>query len=199
METNTMKRLPLVVVSAVLILGGTTSVAQSLGDLARIERERRELARPGTVYKAADLHRDRATPVPSPAAPAPAVAAPARPGEAAPGTTATPAGSTSAPPTKVLGAGAEGDPRGETYWRSRARELRSLLRDTQAHVEALTGALIDLDAQLQAKYSAPLAGERTIVADALVKAHRDLRALVDALQTLEKSAKAANVPAAWIE
>jgi hypothetical protein len=66
-------------------------------------------------------------------------------------------------------------------------------------VEALASRLKELDGQLQRTYSAPLTREREVTARASVQARRDLGALTEELQRLEKNAKTENVPADWLK
>jgi transcriptional regulator of acetoin/glycerol metabolism len=87
----------------------------------------------------------------------------------------------------------------EARWRARARELRSVLGAAHVHVDALASRLKELDEQLQQTYSAPLTREREVTARAWAQARRDLGALTEELQRLEKNAKSENVPADWIK
>jgi hypothetical protein len=175
---------------ALLGVSVAAPVAQSLGDLARVEQARRAAARPGKVYTADDL-----------------IAAPGRPASPP----AVPAGS--APATAQAGIGTAGDPsmmppvapitsanpRPEAYWRTRARDLRALVAEARARAGALVTRLTDLDGQLERAASSAVTQERAVTFTALARAQRDLRSLEDARQAFETSAKAANVPSAWIE
>jgi hypothetical protein len=172
-----------------LTLAGSAAVAQSLGDLARAEQERRAArGRSGKVYTDADLRPDPTTPAVPRTVPVVATPAPA---------------STPAAPAQENATTAAADPDApklaEARWRARARALRSILGAAHDQVEALASRLKELDGQLQKTYSAPLTREREVTAQSSAQAGRDLRALTEELQRFEKNAQSENVPADWIQ
>jgi hypothetical protein len=175
-----------------LTVAGSAVAAQSLDDLARAEQRRRAAqGRAGKVYTDADLRPDPTTPT----APrtAPVVAPPSAATPAAPPAEAaiTPASADAADPDAARLA--------EARWRTRARELRSILGAARDRVEALAARLKDLDAQLQAGYSASVTRERDVTARSSVQAQGDLRALDEELQRFERNARSEKVPADWIQ
>ena len=183
-------------VAAVLMLiafeAGTAS-AQSLGDVARQEAERRnQQAQTGKTYTNEDL--DAVAPSETPATPAPAT------GPAPPITTTKPSGvviqedptkgtlNINAPPTESN--------RDEQYWRRRSRDLRGRLAALKANVAATQKRLTALENGPQTPAAAR---ERTLTAATLSSLQSDLKLRNDDIAQLRTFAESQKVPPAWLE
>jgi hypothetical protein len=123
-----------------LIVGGPVMAAQSLGDVAQREAERRKQATTGRVFTNGDLVRvDESAPPP---APGPAGAAPASPDAPAPKPVAKPTDNPGYEPILVAGR----EKRDEKYWRENAREFRAHVAKANADVAAQEARLAELAA-----------------------------------------------------
>ncbi len=177
---------------AILFIGNFTleSSAQSLGELAHREEERRRQTTPGKQYTNADLPRtENATPAP--------VMQPD------PGPAAAAAASADPSPAKAPGADADVPPargrekRDETYWRARARELRGHVQRTQTEIRSLEARLTELDTQ--AATSPDALRERDVTATHVRKLRQNLQSFAQEEERFEQRARADRVPADWIK
>jgi hypothetical protein len=177
---------------AILFIGNFAldSSAQSLGELARKEEERRRQTTPGKQYTNADLpDTDSAT--------APAVIQPG------PGPAAAAAASVDPSPVTAADAAEEAPPtrgrekRDETYWRARARELRGHVQRTQTEIGSLEARLTELETQ--AATSPAALRERDVTATHLRKLRQNLQSFGQEVDRFEQRARADRVPADWIE
>ena len=183
-------------VAAVLILvafeAGTAS-AQSLGDVARQEAERRnQQAQAGKTYTNEDL--DAVAPPETPATPAPA-------SEPAPlATTTKPSGVViQENPTKGtlnINAPPAASNRDEQYWRRRSKDLRARLAALRANIAATQKRLAALEAGPQTPAAAR---ERTLTAATLSSLQSDLKLRNDDIAQLRTFAESQKVPPAWLE
>jgi hypothetical protein len=175
---------------AILLIGNFAleSSAQSLGELARREEERRRQTTPGKQYTNADLP-DTAS------ATAPAVTQP-DPGPAA-------AAAADPSPAKAADADADAPPargrekRDETYWRTRARELRGHVQRTQTEIGSLEARLTELETQ--AATSPDALRERDVTAAHLRKLRQNLQSFGKEVERFEQRAHTDRVPADWIK
>ena len=176
---------------AILLIGNFAleSSAQSLGELARREEERRRQTPPGKQYTNADLpDTDRAT--------VPAVIPP-EPGPAAPATAP-------ADPAAANGRDAEADaasPRGrekrdEKYWRARASELRGHVQRTQTEIRSVEARLATLETRAA---TSDALQERDVTATHLRKLRQNLQSFGEEVERFEQRARADRVPADWIK
>lgn len=182
-------RLATSLVVAAAMLAASPSFAQSLADVARKEAERRGTApKPGKVYTNGSLTPDFTTP-PAPSAPAPAVA---QEGEAKPEDSADAA--TSSPESEIVGEVPPKKERGEDYWRARADRIRVKIEQQKATLEALRQR-IDSMAELE---DSTAARERELTQAKLSQARSTLIHLEQEWTNFEATARAKNVPDAWI-
>jgi hypothetical protein len=178
-----------------LIAGGSVAYAQTLGDIARKEEERRKAVKtPAHVYTLQDVERasgvDPTVPVAVPAA-APAV--PAASAAAAPAATAAaqPEPSRTEPAAKD-----------EAYWRGQFASARDKLERSNAYINALK---TQYSALANRFITLSDAGERGAVLAEMQKAEAEISRLQEEvgqqtkeLADLEVQARRAGVPAGWI-
>lgn len=183
------------VAAALLLLTAAGQIAaQSLGDVARREAERRKQATSGgRVYTNGDL-----APVdpsaPPAAAPIPVEAAPGSGGE----TPATPAPTQEARPANnggvesVIVKGRE--KRDEQYWRTSARDVKGRLAKVNAGVAAQQARLAEIDAGPQTPTTVR---EREVISTTLVRLQRDAGFQTEELTRFVTRAQMAKIPDAW--
>jgi hypothetical protein len=165
------------------------AAAQSLGEIAKREADRRKQTAAGRLYTNSDVRPEAKpsvvqTPVAVAASLTAAAPEPAQPEDkgsaAAAGTTAD------AAPVRAK------EHRDETYWRTRARELRGHIQRLRDDVTAIETRQLELGEQPDA------APEYEVATDALTKLRRNLDSFTGELARFEERARAANVPAEWI-
>jgi len=180
------------VAAAVLFLTfeGQAAAAQSLGDVAQREAERRKQVTSGRVYT-----NDHLAPVD-----APAVSPAAAPTETEPGpTTETPPTQPAANPTDKPGV--EPVPvkapqkRDEQYWRTLLRDLRGRIATVNANIAAQEARLAEIDAGPQ---TLTATRERAIISATIASLQRDARFVTEELTRFLALAQRGNVPAEWI-
>jgi hypothetical protein len=183
-----------IVASSLLLFGFDAGVpAQSLGDIARRESERRKNAAtaPGRVYTNGDLAAiDPPRETASEAAPAPVPAQ-----EAAGAAVAANDGATTDPQTADKTTGVPRERHDEEYWRARARDVRERLAKASADLDATRSSLSALD---NAKTPAA-ARERIVVAASLRRLESDVRSRQLEEVKLRTQAELKKVPATWIQ
>jgi len=183
-------------VAAVLMLVGLAAgaaSAQSLGDVARQEAERRNQQAQGTkTYTNEDL--DAVAPPETPATPAPATEPPPLV------TTTKPSGvviqENPAKGTLNINAPPAASNRDEQYWRRRSRDLRGRLAALRANIVATQKRLEALEAGPQTPAAAK---ERTLTASMLESLQSDLKLRNDDIAQLRTFAESQKVPPAWLE
>jgi hypothetical protein len=172
----------------VLIVCVTSAAgAQSLGDLARKEQERRKTVTPGKVYTNDDL---RAAPPGSPVTAVPSSPAPDAP-SASQGE--TPAGETPAAADTVR--------KDEAYWRERLQAERNaveraavLLGALQSRVDALQTDFVNRD---DPAARAIITVERQRALAELDRTKQEIQQHTQAIADIQEQARRAGVPAAW--
>jgi len=173
--------------AVVCVLLGATGWAQSLGELARREAERRRaIEKPGRVYTNDDLE-----PTPPPAAPA-----------ASPGPTAPPAAPAPAPAVATEVSAEEEEDRGEDWWRERIATLRRdleravLLQDAlQSRINALTTDFTNRDDPAAREL---IAADRRRAIDELDRLFDEARDLEQQVADLEEEARRDAIPPGWL-
>jgi hypothetical protein len=171
--------------AALLSLGVVQAVAaQSLGDVARKEEERRKAVKSsGKVYT-----NDELRPVPQPSAP------PAASGDQAPG-----AGPTSSGTAASDKAPAKDD---EKTWRKRMTDARAALERSKTFANALQNQFNSLVTDFvnrddPAQRSA-IAGQRDKVTAELERVKKEIESQTKAISDIQEEARRAGVPAGWV-
>lgn len=180
----------------------TPAAAQTLGDAAKREAERRaKLAQTKKVITNADLDAlpsrgalpaarpDAVLPVPVPEAPAVDRAA-ADPAETVAASEGEPA---VLPAARVK--------RDEQHWRERAQVIRGRLTRLQSDAAALQGRVTSLNAEIDAASGSErtaLGGELRQTTEALARVQEELRLIEGEWRAFENRAAEAKIPPAWI-
>jgi hypothetical protein len=186
-------------VAALVFIGvANVAAAQSLGDVAKKEEQRRKTVKSGKVYTNDELKRD-----PTPSVPA----------SASTGTTSTPsASSTPAPAPASSGNNAgkddsankdgSADKSDEKTWRKRITNARESLQRSQAFADALQSQLnalstdfVNRDDPIQRQQ---IAKQRDGVVAELDRVKKEVAAQTTAITDIHELARRANVPAGWV-
>jgi hypothetical protein len=181
--------------AAVVLLTGyaTSASAQSLGDVARREAERRQQVTSGKVYTNEDLGAvDEATPPP----PQTSLESPSTSGGRPSNTPAAAAPAAEAAPGKEQTVIKGREKRDEQYWRGLMRDLRGRLDKANANLAAQEARLAEIDAGEQTPVRMR---EREIVTESLTRAQRDVRYLTEEVTRFVTRAQMAKVPPEWIQ
>jgi hypothetical protein len=184
-------RLHIPTVAAVVLVCGGGVMAQSLGDVARKEEERRKSVKdPGKVYTNKDLSTSPASSAPAPSA-----------------SEATPAAAGASPkPASPPAAGdkpAEAAPvKDQTYWSNRMKGLREQLERDETYVAALQNRVSSLTADFVNRddpaQRATIGADRQKAASELERLTKQIEAGKKAIADLEEEARRAGVPPGWL-
>ena len=196
-------RLVLVATTASIVLGfaAASAHAQSLGDVARREAERRKDAArtPARTYTNDDL----AAVEPSAASVQPAQPAPAplasEPGDAPAEAISKPTVVEEDPVTHTVNVRTTEparEKRDEPYWRARAKDVRDRLAKSSADLEAAQSSLSALDSGPKTPAAAR---ERAIVAATVQRLQSDVRSRQVEVTKMQMHAEMKKVPADWIQ
>lgn len=178
-----MTRLSLV---AALVLLGVANVAtaQSLGDVAKKEEQRRKTVKPGKVYTNDTLKAD-----PTPSVPVTNAA----------GTTPAPSATPSTPAPAPSDDTDKGD---EKTWRKRIADARDALQRSQTFADALQSQLnalttdfVNRDDPIQRQQ---IANKRDSVLAELERVKKEVAANTKAISDIQEQARRAGVPAGWV-
>lgn len=187
-------------IATLLLLGATAAAAQSLGDVAKQEEERRKAVRTaGKTYTNDNLRSEPAPSAPAPAAqgqPAPP-AQPAAPASPAPGAQTpdaqTPAGQ---PPAPAPGAQTEAD------WRKRIATAREAVSRAQIFAEALQSRINALSTDFVNRDDPAqrdmIAAERQKALSELDRVKQEIQQQQKAITAIQEEARRAGVPAGWV-
>jgi hypothetical protein len=192
MAARRAKRAKKILVAAVLVSLGVAHVAaaQSLGEVARKEEERRKAIKSsGKVYT-----NDKLKPAPQPSAP-PTVSS----GQAA--TTSPSTGSVSPEPPSDA-ASDKSDKGDEASWRKRITEARESLQRSQTFAAALQNQLNSLQTDFVNRddpvQRSAIAVNRDKVTAELERVKKDVAAQTKAISDIQEEARRAGVPAGWV-
>ena len=183
-----------------LILVGVSAVsagAQSLGEVARREAERRKTVKaPGKTYTNDQLKSDGRDVAPAPP-PADAATSPAA-GAAGSGSAKVDA----AAPKDPAAAGSKEAPKDEAYWRGRLQGEREALSRAQMFADALqsriNGLSTDFTARDDPAQRAAIAADRQKSLDELQRVKKDIDQHNKTLTDIQEEARRAGVPAGWV-
>jgi hypothetical protein len=178
--------------------------AQSLGEVARREAERRKAVKaPGKTYTNDQLRsdpRDAVVQAPPAAAAPPSTASPA-PGTPAAGSDATKGGG-AAGTDKDQAAASKEPAKDETYWKGRLQAERDALSRAQMFAEALQSRINGLSADFTARddpaQRAAIANDRQKSLDELQRVKKEIADHTKALTDIQDEARRAGVPAGWL-
>jgi hypothetical protein len=165
--------------------------AQSLGDVAKREEERRKsVPAAGKVYTADNLKPD---PLSRPAAPDQGAAAPAQ-------TAVPPSQSGTAEPAKP--AASEDPRRDEKFWRDRIQAERDALQRAQTFAEALQSRINALSTDFAARddpaQRAQITTDRQKALAELDRVKQEIDQHTKAIAAIQEEARKAGVPAGWV-
>ena len=193
--------------AAALLLVATAVSAQSLGDVAKQEAERRKTVKTtGKVYTNDSVHPDSTSAAPAPAPPAPAAepkppAADAKTPAADPKTPAADAPAGTTPPPAGAAAKAD-DPKTEAYWKKRVSAVRDSLSRAQTFAEALQTRINTLSADFVNRDDPAqrniIAADRQKATDELARLKGEITQYQKAITDIQDEARRANVPAGWV-
>jgi hypothetical protein len=186
-------------VTGVLLTVAMPLYAQSLGDLAKKEQERRKSAPPATrTYTNEDLK--KLPPVPG--------AAPAKAGDdktSAKGAAGTPGNPAKLDDkdTTLKGEGAAGEPaKDEKYWRGRITAVREEIRRNEMFRDALQTRINALAADFAGRddpfQRAKIADDRQKALAELARVTLDIDTANKSISAIEEEARRAGVPAGWV-
>jgi hypothetical protein len=206
-------RLAAILGIVVVCAGAVPATAQTLGDVARREAERRKTIKSsGKVITNESLRRELppagSVSTPAPAAPAPAAATPPAPGSApAAGTPAAGAPATAAAPPAAAGAPAPAaaaapPANDEASWRKRVTDARDALSRSQIFAEALQTRINALSTDFVNRDDPAqrntIAAERQKALAELDRVKQDIQNQQKAITTIQEEARKAGVPAGWV-
>jgi hypothetical protein len=187
-----MRRVLFAVALGVLGLAQTTA-AQSLGDIARKEGERRKTVKPsGKVYTNDSL---RPEPPPSPGS------VPVSTSTSSSGQAETPA----SPSTPAPGGGASSEPGGakdEAYWQNRLKDAREQLQRAevfaaalQSQINALTTDFVNRDDPVQ---RAAIGAKRDKAVAELERMNKEVAQHTQRISDIQEEGRRAGAPAGWL-
>jgi len=201
-----------VLAGAVLAVAAAVTVAsaQTLGDVARQEAERRKTIKTTAKVITNESLRRELPPAPSPGAPAPGAAATPAPAEApaaapaapsTPGTAAAPAtpAPAAAPPAQAAAAPPVND---EASWRKRVTDARDALSRAQIFAEALQSRINALSTDFVNRDDPAqrntISAERQKALAELDRVKQDIQTQQKAITAVQDEARKAGVPAGWV-
>ncbi len=189
-----MRKTPLAWGLAAVVLCSGIAHAQSLGEVAKKEEDRRKTIKsPGKVYTNDDLRRYPIGPPPQPPGEGAAAADPAAPADpvaAARAQEGIPA------PEKVE------EKRDETYWKTRIMSAREQMRRSEAFVEAMQTRVNSLTNDFYARddpaQRAQIWSQRTAALEEIDRLTKEIAALKKAIADIEEEARREGVPPGWL-
>jgi len=192
-----MKSVGIVGAAVACFLVAAAVSAQSLGDVAKQEAERRKnIKTAGKVYTNDSVIPDSSSAAPAtapPAEPKTPAAEPKTPAPDAPaGTTPAQAGATAKPD----------DPKTEAYWKKRITAARESLARAQTFAEALQSRINVLSADF-VNHDDPaqrnvIGADRQKATDELTRVKGEITQYQKAITDIQDEARRANVPPGWV-
>jgi hypothetical protein len=194
---------PVVVVGAAcaLLLVASAARAQSLGDIARQEAERRKTVKAsGKVYTNDNVRPDPTSAAPASPAPAAAAAADAKTPPADPKAPA--AGQAPDAGAAKPGTAPGDEPKTEADWKKRVAAVRDSLTRAQTFAEALQTRINALSADFVNRDDPAqrnlIAADRQKATDELARLNKEIAGYQKSLTDIQDEARRANVPAGWV-
>jgi hypothetical protein len=193
-----------VVTIAIVTLWAATATAQSLGDVARQEAERRKSVKaPGKTYTNDQLKAEPPPSAPAASATQPATGTPAGPaGTPAAGSPGGATGKEGTQASPANGQGAPAAPKAEAEWRAKMQATRDALNRAQIFAEALQSRINGLSADFTARddpaQRAGVAADRQKSLDELERVKKEIQQHTKALADIQDEGRRAGVPAGWL-
>lgn len=183
-----------------VVAGAAVTSAQTLGDLARKEQERRKTVKAtGKVYTNDSLRREPAPAVPA-TAPQPAAATP--PGQPSPGAAAPAAAGTPPAGTPPAQAAPPEPPRDQAYWQKRIADARAALSRAQIFAEALQSRINALSTDFVNRDDPAqrdvIGADRQKSLAELDRVKQEIQQHQKAITGIQEEARRAGVPAGWV-
>jgi len=200
-----MKTVGIIGGAVALLLVAAVVSAQSLGDVAKQEAERRRnIKTTGKVYTNDSVHSDSTSAAPAAVTPAAEpktpVADPKTPAADAK-TPATDAPAATTPPQAGAAAKPD-DPKTEAYWKKRVAAAREGLARAQTFAEALQSRINVLSADFvnhdDPAQRAVIGADRQKATDELTRVKGEIAQYQKAITDIQDEARRANVPAGWV-
>ena len=180
----------LTVVALVCVGLVQVAAAQSLGEVARKEEERRKAVKAGKVYT-----NDSLRPEPQPSS------APVQSTPAGSGGGSTPAGGAAGSPGSTPAADTGGT-KNEAYWQKRLTEARDALQRAQSFAEALqsqiNGLTTDFVNRDDPAQRAVIATNRDKALAELERVKKEIAAQTKAVSDIQDEGRRAGAPAGWL-
>lgn len=173
---------------ALVFCGAIGASAQSLGDVAKKEQQRRKRTKTAAkVYTNKDLGPDATKAAPAPLPPA--------------STTAGPGGSEAAPPAPE--SAGEQDPRKtEAYWRERMEAAKAEIQRNELFLEALQSRVNALSTDFVSRddpaQRAVIASDRQKALAEMDRVRQSIASLKQQIADIEEEARQAGVPPGWL-
>jgi len=193
----------------VVLVSAVSAGAQSLGEVARKEAERRKTVKTsGKTYTNDQLKSDGRDVAPVPAATPPADSATA-PAAGGPVTGGAPAAGSGSAKAGADAAGQKGqaaavpkDVKDEAYWRTRLQTEREALSRAQMFSEALqsriNGLSTDFTARDDPAARAAIGADRQKSLDELQRVKKEIEEHTKAVTDIQEEARRAGAPAGWV-
>ncbi len=191
-----MRKTPLAWGLAAVVLCSGMAHAQSLGEVAKKEEERRKAIKaPGKVYTNDDLRKYPVGPPPVPPGEGGAAAtAPGSPGD--PVAVAKAQGGGIPAPEKVE------ETRDEAYWRKRITDARDQLRRSEAFLEAMQTRVNSLTNDFYARddpaQREAIWAQRTAALEEMERLTQEIADLKKSITDIEEEARREGVPPGWL-
>lgn len=194
----------------VVVVSAVSAGAQSLGEVARKEAERRKTVKtPGKTYTNDQLKSDGrdVTPVPAPSTPADSATAPAAGGPVTGGAPAAGSGSAKAgadakQKDQAAAAPAPAGVKDEAYWRARLQTEREALSRAQMFSDALqsriNGLSTDFTARDDPAARAAIGADRQKSLDELQRVKKEIEQHTKAVTDIQEEARRSGAPAGWV-
>jgi hypothetical protein len=179
--------------AAVVVLLNVTTSAQTLGELARKEEERRKtVASSGKVYTNANVKGEPAPPATTPAVPA----------TGSPNAAATPSTDGDAAASAVPAAASTEPKKDEAYWRKRIDSARTSLSRAQVFAEALQSRINALSTDFVNRddpaQRAVIGVDRDKALAELERVKGEIQQQTKAIADVQDEARRAKVPPGWL-
>lgn len=186
-----------------VVVAAVSAGAQSLGEVARKEAERRKAVKaPGKTYTNDQLKSDGRDVAPVPAPPGDSTTAPAAGSAPAAASGSAKGKADAAAGQKDQAAVEPKDAKDEAYWRNRVQTEREALSRAQMFSEALqsriNGLSTDFTARDDPAARAVIGADRQKALDELQRVKKEIEQHTKALADIQDEARRSGAPAGWV-